>query len=223
MINPKLELTIFVAVTIALALIISPIVNEYVLAVKKSSSVKTSGKTSSIQINGVKVLKVHTVPSKVKVGSTFGLRGIVINNSTATITFANGTCTSPLSITFDKNVINEPKTTTAPCQAQQVTLKPGEQTHILSPKLSGITYKATSPGITNATMIFKFQAAPLASKSSVSESYNRVYTFNIMPPGTTPTASTSPPTPTTTHSHSPAHIIRSAPSSQPGLQSKAVQ
>lgn len=44
-----------------------------------------------------------------------------------------------------------------------------------------------------------------------------------MPPGTTPTASTSPPTPTTTHSHSPAHIIRSAPSSQPGLQSKAVQ
>ena len=94
MINPKLELTIFVAVTITLALIISPIVNEHVLAVKKSSSVKTSGKTSSIQMNGVKVLKVHTVPSKVKVGSTFGLRGIVINNSTATITFANGTCTS---------------------------------------------------------------------------------------------------------------------------------
>ena len=90
----------------------------------------------------------------------------------------------PLSVTFDKNVISEPKTTTAPCQAQQITLKPGEQTHILSPKLSGIAYKATSPGITNATMIFKFQAAPLANKSSVSESYNRVYTFNIMPPGT---------------------------------------
>ncbi len=133
MINPKLELTIFVVVTITLALIISPIVNDYVFAVKKSSSIKTSGKTTSIQINGIKVLKVHTVPSKVTVGNTFGLRGIVINNSTATITFANGTCTSPLSITFNKNVISEPQTTTAPCKPQQVTLKPGEQTHILSP------------------------------------------------------------------------------------------
>lgn len=218
MINPKLELTIFVVVTMTLALIISPIVNDYVLAVKKSSSssIKTSGKTSSIQINGVKVLKVHTVPSKVTAGSTFGLRGIVINNSTATITFANGTCTSPLSITFNKNVISEPQTTTAPCQAQQVTLKPGEQTHILSPKLSGIAYKATSPGITNATLIFKFQAAPPASKSSISESYNRVYTFNIMPPGATP-PSTSTSTSTTTHSHSPAHMTHSVTSSQPGI------
>ncbi len=211
MINPKLELTTFVVVTITLALIISPIVNDYVFAVKKSrSSVKTSGKTSSIQINGVKVLKVHTVPSKVTVGSTFSLRGIVINNSTATITFTNGTCTSPLSITFNKNVINEPQTSTAPCQAQQVTLKPGEQTHILSPKLSGIAYKATSPGITNATLIFKFEAAPTAGKSSISENYNRVYTFNIMPPGATLTS-------TTTHSHSTAHITRSATSSQPEI------
>jgi hypothetical protein len=98
-----------------------------------------------------------------------------------------------LSITFNKNVISQPQTTTTPCQAQQATLKPGEQTHILSPNLSGITYKATSPGITNATMIFKFGAVAPASKSSISESYNRVYTFNIMPPGV-------PTNPTTTHS-----------------------
>jgi hypothetical protein len=59
----------------------------------------------------------HTIPSKVAVGNTFGLRGIVFNNSTATITFGNGTCTSPLSIIFNKNVMMEPQATTASCSA----------------------------------------------------------------------------------------------------------
>ena len=62
-----------------------------------------------VHVKGIKVLKVHTVPSKVTVGSTFGLRGNVINNSTATIIFANGTCASSLSVTFDKNAMSEPQ------------------------------------------------------------------------------------------------------------------
>jgi len=111
------------------------------------------------------VFRVHTVPSKVAVGNTFGLRGIVFNNSTATITFANGTCTSPLSITFNKNVMIQPQATTATCKAQQVTLKLGEQSHVRSPNLLGLTYRATAPGITNATMTFKYGALTATSKS----------------------------------------------------------
>ena len=164
-----------------------------VLAVKKgsSSSVTTvhktpSKSTTSHHVKGVKVFRVHTVPSKVAVGNTFGLRGIVFNNSTATITFANGTCTSPLSITFNKDVMTEPKATTASCKAQQVTLKPGEQSPILTPNLSGITYRATAPGMTNATMTFKYGAVTGTSKSPINDSVSRVYTFNIQPAGSRP-------------------------------------
>src|SRR5689334_8293049 len=111
--NLKAGWTLMAIVTMTLMLTMAPMFAGYVLAVKKSSgSIKTSGKTTTStahHVKGVKVFRVHTVPSKVAVSNTFGLRGIVFNNSTATITFANGTCTSPLSITFNKNVITEPQ------------------------------------------------------------------------------------------------------------------
>ena len=143
------------------------------------------------------------MPSKVAVGNTFGLRGIVFNNSTATITFANGTCTSPLSITFNKNVMIQPQATTATCKAQQVTRKLGEQSHVRSPNLLGLTYRATAPGITNATMTFKYGALAATSKSPASDTISRVYTFNILPAGLQLTNS----------QHSPP----SRSSSQPGV------
>ena len=201
MANLKTRWALFAIATMTLMLMTASVLAGPVLAVKKSSSssVKTPGKTTTVK--GVKVLSVHTAPSKIAVGNTFSLRAIVFNNSTATISFANGTCTSPLSITFNKNVMTEPKATTVSCKAQQVTLKPGEQSP-RSPNLSGITYRATAPGITNASMIFKYGGGPASSKSPTSDSYSRVYTFNIQPAGSQPT--TPHPTP------------KSTPSSQPG-------
>jgi len=110
---------------------------------------------------------------------TKSLRGIVVNNSTAIITFSNGTCTTPLSITFNKNVMTEPQTTTGTRKAQEVTLKPREQSPILSPNLSGITYRAISPGSTNAS---KYGVISSTSKITTDDSISRVYTFNILPP-----------------------------------------
>lgn len=166
-------------------------------AAKKSSSSgsktsKTSKPTStSSHLKGVKVLRVHTIPSQVAVGNTFNLRAAVVNNSTTTITFDNGTCISPLSVTFDKNAVTEPQATTAACKSQTVTLKPGGQSPILSPNLSGKIYRATAPGVTNATLTFKYGAVLPTGKSHVSDSITRVYTFNILPIGTTKSSTSS--------------------------------
>jgi len=193
-----------------------------VLAVKKGGSNtsivktvhKTPGKTNTAattstttkkanHLKGVRVFHIHTVPSKVVVGNTFGLRALVFNNSTATIRFANGTCTSPLSITFNKNVMTEHQTTaTASCKAQQVTLKTGQQSFILSPNLSGISYRATAPGITNATLTFKYAALLTTSKTPISYSITKVHTFIIQPSGPQSNPSTAA---TTTNS------LKSAP------------
>jgi hypothetical protein len=206
MVNLKTVLILLGVLTMTLILTTAPMFAGSVLAVKKGSSTgKTSGKTtttSAHHVKGVKVSRVHTIPSKVAVGNTFSLRGIVFNNSTATIIFANGTCTSPLSITFNKNVMTEPQAATSSCKAQQVTLKPGEQSPISSPNLSGITYRATAPGMTNATMIFKYGAVTATGKSPISDSISRVYTFNILPTGA--------------HLTTLHPTTKSAPSSQPG-------
>jgi hypothetical protein len=208
MTNAKIGLTLLAVVTITLMLTLAPSFTGPILAVKtSSSSVKTPGKTttttSTHHIKGVRVFRIHTIPSKVAVGNTFGFRGIVFNNSTATITFGNGTCASPLSITFNKNVMTEPKATTASCKTQQVTLKPGGHSAILSPNLSGIIYRATAPGMTNATLSFKYGAVTATSKSHISDSISRVYSFSILPTGSQPTSL----------NHSP----RSTSSSQPGV------
>jgi hypothetical protein len=211
MIKLNTEWALFAIIVMTSMLITATTLAGPVLAVKKSgNSVKTIHKTSNKttttsthHVKGVKVFRIHTIPSKVAFGNTFGLRGIVFNNSTATITFGNGTCTSPLSITFNKNAMTEPQASTASCKAQQVTLKPGGQSHILSPNLSGITYRATAPGMTNATMTFKYGAVTATSKSPITDSISRVYSFNILPAGSQPTSL----------QHSP----RSTPSSQPGV------
>ena len=47
------------------------------IAITKSGSI-----IKATHIKGVKVLHVHAIPSKIGVGSSFRLKGIVINNST---------------------------------------------------------------------------------------------------------------------------------------------
>ena len=168
-----------------------------------STTVNTTATTTTHHhIKGVKVLHVHTIPSQVAVGNAFNLQGIVFNNSSATITFDNGTCTaaSPFSITFNANVVTEPKAVAAsPCKSQQMTLNPGEQSGIQFPNLSGMAYKATAPGMTNATMIFKYGVETVSSKSSISDSISRGYTFNIQRGSQQPVTTTTTTTTTTTN------------------------
>lgn len=182
------SVSIFLIVIISLVLMIAMALSGPAIAIKKSGSI-----IKATHIKGVKVLHVHAIPSKVGVGNSFSLRGIVINNSTATIAFDNGTCTpSPLSITFNGNVVTEPKAVAAaPCKPQQITLKPGEQSGIQIPNLSGMAYRATAPGMTNATMTFKYGVQTVTSKSPIGDSISRVYTFNIQPGNQQPTTTSA--------------------------------
>jgi hypothetical protein len=206
---------LFAVVTMSLVFMATATLGDQVSAVKKSSSIKIIHKTpittvatttSHNQIKGIKILHVHTMPSNVAVGDTFSVQAIVFNNSTATITFANGTCNSPVSLDFNKNVMMENQgaascTTATPV----VTLKPQEHSAILSPNHSGIAYKATAPGTTNATISFIYGVEIPTGKSPISDNVSRVYTFNIQPtqqgnssqptsiPATTSNAIFSPP------------------------------
>jgi hypothetical protein len=191
MIKLNKEWALFTIIVMTYVLITGTTLAGPVLAVKKSgSSVKTIHKTSNKttttaahnHIRGVKLLSAHTIPSRIAVGNRFSIGVTVFNNSSATITFANGTCTSspsPLSITFNRNAMIESQSSAAatPCKAQQVTLKPGEHSQIKSPNLSSTIYAATAPGTTNTTMIFKYAT----SKSPISDATSRTYGFDIQP------------------------------------------
>ena len=198
MTNLAAKWALFAVVTMSLVFMATATFGDQVSAVKKSSSIKIIHKTpittvatttSHNLIKGVKILQVHTMPSSVAVGNTFSVQGIVFNNSTATITFANGTCNSPVSIDFNKNVMMENQgvascTTATPV----VTLKPQEHSAILSPNLSGIAYKATAPGMTNATISFTYGVEIPTGKSPISDNISRVYTFNIQSNSSQPTS-----------------------------------
>jgi hypothetical protein len=182
------EWVLFAIIVMTSMLITATTLAGPVLAVKKSgTSVKTIQKTTTAahsHIRGVKLLSAHTIPAKIAVGNRFSIGVTVFNNSSATITFANGTCTSspsPLSITFNRNAMIESQASAAstPCKAQQVILKPGEHSQIKSPNLSSIIYAATAPGTTNATMIFKYGVETATSKSPISDATSRTYGFDI--------------------------------------------
>lgn len=210
MTNLNANWSLVAVIVIALLLTIATISSSPTLAVKKGSSTsiktthkasptKTSATPTAHHISGVKLLSVHTIPSKVIVGNTFSVGGSVVNNSSATITFANGTCAaSPLSIKFNKNVVPESRSTATSCKAQLATLKPGERSQIIQPNLSGITYRATAPGMTNATMIFKYAVETPTSKSPTSDTYSRTYAFVIQPSSNQPAIPNTTASPTTT-------------------------
>src|SRR5205823_9500038 len=185
--NSSAKCGLFIIIAVSFILIGATFTGP-ILAIKESSNISTDREsfktvatsTTHNQIKGVKILDVHTIPSTVVVGSTFSIRSTVTNNSTATITFPNGTCNSPVSLDFNKNVMIENQGT-ASCTAltPEVTLKPGGESSILYPHLSGIVYRATAPGMTNATISFSYGVETPTGKSTISDNISRLYTFDI--------------------------------------------
>jgi len=66
----------------------------------------------------------------------------------------------------------------------EVTLKPGDTSKIASPDLSGVAYKAVTPGSTNATITFNYAVPGTTAVPSASNAITRVYTFTVQPSST---------------------------------------
>jgi hypothetical protein len=173
--------TLFVIILLFLTVIAFPILGAgNVAGIHKGSKAGLIFSKIHNQIKGVKILRLHTAPSTVSVGSTFNIGGLVFNNSTSVITFPNGTCNSPVSIDFNKNVMIESQgiaLCTTP--TKDVTLKPLQSSPIVSTRNSGIAYRATSPGVTNATITFNYRVETANGKSPISDNISRIYAFNI--------------------------------------------
>ena len=115
---------------------------------------------------GIEFTNIQTNPKQVHVGDSFRINATIVNNSPNEISF-NGGCQSPISATFDKNVvINQ----ALGCLAiMNVQLKPGQNITVSGPSATNL-YNANSPGSTNVNVTFSYQAG---NKSNiVSKNFN---------------------------------------------------
>ena len=118
----------------------------------------------------VQITKIHTSPTTIHVGDTFEINATIVNNSPAIIYF-NGGCLSPLSATFDKNVLVNPA---MGCLALfNANLKPGENTTISGPG-SNKLYFANSTGTTNVNVTFSY-----TDENKSEKTISQLYDFDI--------------------------------------------
>ncbi len=117
----------------------------------------------------VEFLDIHTEPSVVHVGNTFRINATIINNTPNTITFPSE-CGSSLSAVFDSNVVVP--NIHACVGVVWVELKAGEKISILGSS-SGIRYRASDAGITNAKITFTYTV------QNESKSVSKPFVFTI--------------------------------------------
>lgn len=118
----------------------------------------------------VELTNIQTSPSNIHVGDSIRINATIVNDSPNTIYF-NGGCISPLSVTFDKNVLTSQA---MGCFAIfNANLKPGENTTIVGPSQS-YSYIASTPGITNANVTFSYNIG-----NNLQNSVSKLFTFDI--------------------------------------------
>jgi hypothetical protein len=130
---------------------------------------------------GVLLLAIHTQPNLVHVGNFFRIHGMILNNSSGTISFIAEPCDSTLSAIFNKNVVEKHElscfagASSTSAAAHLVKLRPGERVPIIGTSV-GTTYQAVASGMTIASVTFHYQLENGAI-SSIMKSYE----FNIIP------------------------------------------
>ena len=128
--------------TIAAILIVS-------ILVLANSKLVQAEKTETIEI-----LNLAVEPTSINVGDTFSINGLIVNNSTNTISIHNG-CAGPFSVTFDDHasVTMEKVCNWMPIQ---IILKPGESRDVTTSLGSNLVYNADSPGIVNGNVTVSY-------------------------------------------------------------------
>ncbi|MDE1863581.1 MAG: hypothetical protein KGI33_11820 [Thaumarchaeota archaeon] len=103
----------------------------------------------------IELTNIHTEPPQVNVGDSFRINATIVNNSTDTI-LLDGGCQSPLSASFDKNVVIGHA---MGCFALlNLVLPPGHDTTVAAPGSSN-SYTASSPGVTDARLTLAYHLA----------------------------------------------------------------
>lgn len=119
---------------------------------------------------GVELTNIQPSPQQIHVGNSFRINATVVNNSPNVIYF-NGGCQSPISATFDKNVVIDQA---MGCLAiMNVQVKPGQNITISGPSATNL-YTATSSGSTKANVTFSYQTG------NKSNAISKIYTINIL-------------------------------------------
>jgi hypothetical protein len=119
-----------------------------------SQSSKTNS-TANAASSGVDLINIHPSPTNLKAGSKFEIIATVANNSPTVVMFVAGTCDSPLSAYFYRNVLIrhvQGCTATSP----PFKLNPGKEVTVAGPG-SGTIYQAITSGQTRATATLYYQ------------------------------------------------------------------
>jgi hypothetical protein len=107
----------------------------------------------SESMDGIVIVDTDVQPPTILSGDTFTINATLVNNSTNVINVKNS-CGGPFSVSFDAHAKVELKKV---CNWMpiQIILQPGE--NITGSSLfSNLAYRATSPGIVNATVTFSY-------------------------------------------------------------------
>lgn len=118
-----------------------------------SSNQNISGHIGGLSSMEPLLVNIVTEPERVIAGNSFQIYATVKNVGPWPITFHDG-CTSPLTVSFDKNVQIQNE---IGCNAiSSEVINPGEQVRVHGPR-TGLVYNATAVGTTNATITFSYQ------------------------------------------------------------------
>jgi sugar lactone lactonase YvrE len=166
-----LHLAIIIGVGIAISIMAGMIVTV-ISAPQHVPADMTMNKTSQIEISDI-----TTSPETITIGESFQIYATIKNNNPYPISFGTG-CGSPLSVSFDKNVlVNE---TVLPCPfSPKEILESGQETRIHGPGI-GTSYNATLTGDINAYITFSYEMDGRLGNITVSK-YITIY-----PPRTAP-------------------------------------
>ena len=168
--------TLYAIIAVAISIFtVCPFLGGSAKAISPTLAINVLYHDVSFVDDRVSLLALHTQPLVVHIGNVFKVHAIILNNSPATISFISGPCDSPLSSTFNNNVVvNHGVRCFLGAAVHLVKLRPGETAQVIGPGI-GTTYQAAAPGMTLTTVTFHYQ-----SDNGASASVTKSFEFNIV-------------------------------------------
>jgi hypothetical protein len=121
--------------------------------------------------NDVEIQNIHVQPATIKVGDTFTVNATLVNNSQNPIYVSNDYfCGSRFFVIFDSHVTVDAKPMLCAIAGLVGKVDPSEKIITLAPT-SLYAFRATTSGITNATVTFSYSENDQVHGKTVSKSF----------------------------------------------------